>query len=205
MLPIIRSVGSSDRLRAAVLAGRPIHDGVLMRHWLSTVYQAVVTVAQALWVCLRYWLRTYNPRRGTFTEQYEYPELPAKIYPRFRGFHRYDLTTCIACERCARRLPGRLHLHRQRACGGSEGLSDHQLHDRLRQVHAVCDLHRELPGRLHFHGLLVRSELLQPGGRHRRFFAASASRWPGGVPRSMPPWWPIRKVIARPVHGGPSL
>ncbi len=49
-----------------------------MRHWFRTVYQAVVTVAYALWVSLRYWLRTYDPKQGTFTEKYEYPELPAQ-------------------------------------------------------------------------------------------------------------------------------
>ena len=76
-----------------------------MRRWFRNVIRAVLTVASALGVCLRYWLSTYHPRRGTFTEQYEYPELPARIYPRFRGFHRYDLTTCIACERCARDCP----------------------------------------------------------------------------------------------------
>ena len=76
-----------------------------MRHWFRTVYQAVITIAEALRVCIWYWLRTYNPRRRTFTEEYEYPELPAKIAPRFRGFHRYDLTSCIACERCARDCP----------------------------------------------------------------------------------------------------
>jgi NADH-quinone oxidoreductase subunit I len=89
-----------------------------MRQWFLTVYQAVVTVVVALWVCLRYWLRTYDPRRRTFTEQYEYPELPAKIYPRFRGFHRYDLTTCIACERCARDCPvGCIYIGKEKAVG----------------------------------------------------------------------------------------
>ncbi len=76
-----------------------------MQNWLRNVVQAVVTVAVALWVSVRYWFRTYNPRRKTFTEHYEYPELPTVVSPRFRGFHRYDLTTCIACERCARDCP----------------------------------------------------------------------------------------------------
>ena len=80
-------------------------DEAPMRNWFRNVYQAVVTVSLALLVCLRYWLRTYNPRRKTFTEYYEYPELPLEIFPRFRGFHRFDLTTCIACERCARDCP----------------------------------------------------------------------------------------------------
>ena len=80
-----------------------------MRNWFRNVFQAVATVAQALWISLRYWGRTYDPQRRTFTEQYEYPELPVRVSPRFRGFHRYDLTTCIACERACPRLPGWLH------------------------------------------------------------------------------------------------
>ncbi len=76
-----------------------------MRNWFRNLFQAVLTVAKALWVCLRYWFCTYNPTRKTFTEHYEYPELPLVVAPRYRGFHRYDLTKCIACERCARDCP----------------------------------------------------------------------------------------------------
>jgi NADH-quinone oxidoreductase subunit I len=73
--------------------------------WLRNVAMAVMTVAKALWVTMRYWIITYDPLRKTFTEKFEYPELPVKVGPRFRGFHRYDLTTCIACERCAKDCP----------------------------------------------------------------------------------------------------
>ncbi len=73
--------------------------------WCRNIVVAVTTVAQALWVTMRYWIRTYNPDRKTFTELYEYPELPLEVSPRYRGFHRFDLTTCIACERCARDCP----------------------------------------------------------------------------------------------------
>ena len=73
--------------------------------WLRNVFRAVVTVADALRVTLRYWLRTYDPERKTFTEQFEYPELPARVTSRYRGFHRYDLTSCIGCDRCARDCP----------------------------------------------------------------------------------------------------
>jgi NADH-quinone oxidoreductase subunit I len=89
-----------------------------MGNWFRNVYRAVVTVFYALWVCLRYWLVTYNPKRKTFTEHYEYPELPVKVAPRFRGFHRYDLTTCIACERCARDCPVNcISIGKERAVG----------------------------------------------------------------------------------------
>jgi len=76
-----------------------------MREWFKNIASAVATVAEAMWVTLRTWLGTYDPQRRTFTEQYEYPELAAQVTPRYRGFHRFDLTTCIACERCARDCP----------------------------------------------------------------------------------------------------
>jgi NADH-quinone oxidoreductase subunit I len=73
--------------------------------WFGNIFQAVWTVAHALWVTVRYWGKTYNPARKTFTEHFEYPELPLQIAGRYRGFHRFDLTSCIACERCARDCP----------------------------------------------------------------------------------------------------
>lgn len=73
--------------------------------WFRNIGHAVWTVADALRVTLRYWIRTYDPKRKTYTEHFEYPELPAKVTSRYRGFHRFDLTTCIACERCARDCP----------------------------------------------------------------------------------------------------
>jgi NADH-quinone oxidoreductase subunit I len=73
--------------------------------WLGNVLAAVVTVGSALWVTLRYWGRTYRAERKTFTEHFEYPELPVPVADRYRGFHRFDLTSCIACERCARDCP----------------------------------------------------------------------------------------------------
>jgi NADH-quinone oxidoreductase subunit I len=74
-------------------------------HWLRNIAHAVWTVADAMRVTIRYWLVTYDPKRKTFTEHFEYPELPVPVAPRYRGFHRFDLTTCIACERCARDCP----------------------------------------------------------------------------------------------------
>lgn len=76
-----------------------------LRQWFGNIWQAVATVAHSLWVTLRYWGRTYDPGRKTFTEHFEYPELPLEVAPRYRGFHRFDLTSCIACERCARDCP----------------------------------------------------------------------------------------------------
>ncbi len=73
--------------------------------WLGNIFQAVLTVAEALWVTMRTWIATYGPSRKTFTEHFEYPELPVPVTSRYRGFHRFDLTSCIACERCARDCP----------------------------------------------------------------------------------------------------
>lgn len=76
-----------------------------VKQWFANIASAVITVADSMKVTMRYWLRTYDPDRRTFTEQYEYPELPVPVAPRYRGFHRYNLTTCIACGRCVRDCP----------------------------------------------------------------------------------------------------
>jgi NADH-quinone oxidoreductase subunit I len=74
-----------------------------MSEWLRNVWLAVKTVGEGMYITLWYFLQTY--RRQTFTERYEYPELPVPVKPRYRGFHRFDLTTCIACDKCARACP----------------------------------------------------------------------------------------------------
>ncbi len=125
----------------ALLSSTFYAEVLLMAHWLAqlranfyawvgNVFSVVLTVIRALWVTVRYWLRTYDPRRRTFTEHFEYPEQPVLVAPRYRGFHRFDLTTCIACERCAG-LPRQLHLHRQGKGRGQEGISCYRLCPRL--------------------------------------------------------------------------
>jgi NADH-quinone oxidoreductase subunit I len=74
-----------------------------MRAWFSNVILAIRTVAQGMYITLWYLFLTF--RRRTFTERYEYPELPVAVKPRYRGFHRFDLTTCIGCDKCARACP----------------------------------------------------------------------------------------------------
>ena len=81
----------------------PVVDS--MGQWLRDIWDAVSTVAHGLWVTLRYWFKTYEPGRGTFTHRFEYPERPVPVAARYRGFHRYDLTTCIACDQCAKACP----------------------------------------------------------------------------------------------------
>ncbi len=73
--------------------------------WLGNVVEAVYTVAHGMWVTFRTSIKTYRPERKTFTEHFEYPELPVPVAPRYRGFHRFDLTTCIACDQCAKACP----------------------------------------------------------------------------------------------------
>ena len=43
--------------------------------------------------------------RPILTQYFEYPELPVPVKARYRGFHRFDLTTCIGCDKCARACP----------------------------------------------------------------------------------------------------
>ena len=144
--------------------------------WFGNVVEAVYTVAHGMWITLRTWFKTYQPERKTFTEHFEYPELPVPVAARYRGFHRFDLTTCIACDQCAKACPvDCIYIGKERV-DGRQGLQDHRLHDRLHEVHVLCVVRRALPGGLHLHGRDARLELLQPRRMHRRFFAAAAGR-----------------------------
>ena len=71
--------------------------------WCRNIWVAVSTLISGMWVTARTMLMTY--RRKTFTETYEYPEVPVPVKARYRGFHRFDLTTCIGCEKCAVACP----------------------------------------------------------------------------------------------------
>lgn len=74
-----------------------------MREWFRNVHSAVTTILKGMMITLWYFRETY--RRRTFTERFEYPELPVPVAPRYRGFHRFDLTTCIGCDQCAKACP----------------------------------------------------------------------------------------------------
>ncbi len=74
-----------------------------MRDWIRNVRLSILTIAEGMYVTLWYMLQTF--RRKTFTQHYEYPEKPVPVKPRYRGFHRFDLTTCIGCDKCARACP----------------------------------------------------------------------------------------------------
>ena len=76
-----------------------------MWNWLGNIWLTVRTVLKGMYITLRYWLITYREDRGTFTQKFEYPELPAPVAARYRGFHRFDLTTCSTCDQCAKACP----------------------------------------------------------------------------------------------------
>jgi NADH-quinone oxidoreductase subunit I len=87
--------------------------------WIGNVAETVYTVAHGMWVTLRTWIKTYRPERKTFTEHFEYPELPVPVAARYRGFHRFDLTTCIACDQCAKACPvDCIYIGKERVEGG---------------------------------------------------------------------------------------
>ncbi|MCX7665727.1 MAG: NADH-quinone oxidoreductase subunit I [Gemmataceae bacterium] len=74
-----------------------------MLTWFRNVWIAVKTISQGMYVTLSTLVQSF--RRKAFTEHFEYPERPVPVQPRYRGFHRYDLTTCIGCDKCARACP----------------------------------------------------------------------------------------------------
>jgi NADH-quinone oxidoreductase subunit I len=86
---------------------------------MRDIIDAVSTVIAGMRVTLGIWLKTYDPKRRTFTHQFAYPELPVPVAARYRGFHRYDLTTCIACDQCAKACPvDCIYIGKERVSGG---------------------------------------------------------------------------------------
>lgn len=73
--------------------------------WAGAIAETVTTILRGMATTLRISARTLQTDRKTFTEHYEYPELPAQVAPRYRGFHRFDMTYCIACDKCASACP----------------------------------------------------------------------------------------------------
>src|SRR6266404_9597898 len=92
---------TAQRKYAEIIASRKRADH--MNAWFRNVKLATLTIAHGMFITLWYMLQTF--RRQTFTQHYEYPEKPVPVKPRYRRFHRFDLTTCIGCDKCARACP----------------------------------------------------------------------------------------------------
>jgi formate hydrogenlyase subunit 6/NADH:ubiquinone oxidoreductase subunit I len=65
--------------------------------YFGTVYQAIKTICVGLRVTL-----PYSFGRTVVTQ---YPDVPPTVKPQTRGFHRYEIERCIACEICAKACP----------------------------------------------------------------------------------------------------
>ena len=113
--------------------------------WLGNILEAVYTVVEGMYVSLRMALRTYRPERKTFTEHFEYPELPVPVAPRYRGFHRFDVTTCIACDACARACPVDCIYIGKEKVEGKKGFQLTGFAIDLHQVHVLRALRRAVP------------------------------------------------------------
>ena len=88
--------------------------------WFRNVGQTVGSVSASLYITLRTFVRTF--RRGSFTKSFEYPELPVPVKARYRGFHRFDLTTCIGCDKCARACPvDCIYIEKEKAVAPAKG------------------------------------------------------------------------------------
>ena len=57
-----------------------------------------------MWVTMRTMLSKRIAARRS-PSVFEYPEVPVPVKARYRGFHRFDLTTCIGCDKCADACP----------------------------------------------------------------------------------------------------
>ncbi len=89
-----------------------------MLRWFRHVQHAVASTGRAMWVTMRCRSSTDDSNRRTFAGHFEHPGLTLSVSRRCRGFHRYDLTTCVACERCARDCPaGCIHVGQERVPG----------------------------------------------------------------------------------------
>ncbi len=91
-----------------------------MLNWARNLFGATFTLLMGMWVTLKVMLVTY--RRKTLADVFVYPELKVPVKARYRGFHRFDLTTCIGCEKCAAACPvDCIYINKQKLGGNSKG------------------------------------------------------------------------------------
>jgi NADH-quinone oxidoreductase subunit I len=74
-----------------------------MAAWIRNVGLAISTIVAGTYVAL--WTIVQTFRRKPFPSHFACPERPVPVKARYRGFHRFDLTTCIGCDKCARACP----------------------------------------------------------------------------------------------------
>ena len=91
-----------------------------MRTWFRNVGLAIGTIARGMYITLQTFVESF--RRKAFTQHFEYPETPVPVRPRYRGFHRFDLTTCIGCDKCARACPvDCIYIEKEKAAPPAKG------------------------------------------------------------------------------------
>jgi NADH-quinone oxidoreductase subunit I len=90
--------------------------------WFRNVRNTVSSVSRGMFVTLRTFLQTY--RRKPFTTKFAYPENPVAVRPRYRGYHRFDLTACIGCDKCARACPvDCIYIDKEKAAPPAKGFT----------------------------------------------------------------------------------
>ena len=143
-----------------------------MRAWLANVVIAIKTVWQGMYVTLWYFFQTY--KRKAFTQHFEYPERPVPVKPRYRGFHRFDLTTCIGCDKCAKACPvDCIYIDKMKnPVGKGFRVTGFKIDYTKCMFCALCV--DPCPVDCIFMGSTYDSELLQPGRLHRRLRQAAA-------------------------------
>ncbi len=88
-----------------------------MRDPFGNIIDVVATVAKALRVTARGQIGACLPRRRGLTQRIQHPRRRGSATGR-QGSHRYDLTACIACDRCARSCPaGCIHVGKEQVPG----------------------------------------------------------------------------------------
>ncbi len=68
-----------------------------MRRYFRDLFRAIYTIAVGMRITLRYAFAA--------PVTLQYPDAPAALQARFRGFHFFEIEKCIACDLCAKACP----------------------------------------------------------------------------------------------------